>query len=199
MVGFPLRIGSALDSARLWVFYRIHPGHRYNRVDLRLQPGYYENDTRMLHAMFAILCDHLEEEGLENIEELIDILEQEVASGECSVSADATIRQIASMREKLALHDWWTRERVEDRKLRKELCQALYDVKPFKPVPDPENKEQFLTKKPLMARLRRMDDDMLEKEQEMCHRLVAIRRHLWTCAQDSMLVHRRPFIYDTFP
>lgn len=180
MVALPLWIGGILNDARLWVFYRIHPRHRYNRVDLRLPPKYYENDTRLMHAMFSVLCDHIEEDGRREIEELIGILEQEIADGECGISEEATKRQVAMMREKLALHDWWTIARPAHENLARKLESALYEVKPYQAVPDPENDGAVLTKRQLRERLRRMDDDLDDKDQEMCHRLVDIRRCLWT-------------------
>ncbi|NTF17800.1 hypothetical protein G6L37_05255 [Agrobacterium rubi] len=180
IVGLPLWIGERLNAVRLWTFYRIHPKHRYNRVNLRLPARYYENDTRLLHAMFAVLCDHVEEDGRKNIEELIVTLESEIESGDCGISEEAIIRQVAIMREKLALHDWWTIERPTIETLRRDLCRRCYDVKPYEAVPDPENAGKVLTKRQLGERLRRMDDDLDERDQKMCHRLVDIRQCLWT-------------------
>jgi len=180
IVALPLRIGRMLNDSRLWVSYRIHPRHRYNRVDLRLPASYYENDTRLLHAMFSVFCDHIEEEGRRGIEELIEILEAEIANEECSVSEEATRKQVAMMREKIALHDWWTIARPAHESLVRKLSGALYEVKPYQAVPDPENDGAVLTKRQLRERLRRMDDDLDAKDQEMCHRLVDIRGNLWT-------------------
>jgi hypothetical protein len=47
-------------------------------------------------------------------------------------------------------------------------------------VPDPEHEGQVLTKRQLRERLTRMDDDLEARELEMSHRLVDIRRCLWT-------------------
>jgi len=180
LVGLPLAAGEALNDARLWVFYRIHPRHRYNRVRLRLPPRYYENDVRLLHAMFAVFCDHIEEEGRNNIEELITVLEQELAEGMPSVSAEATARQIVVMREKLALHDWWTVRRPAHVALSRELSIRLYRVKPYQAVPDPDGNGGLLTKRQLRERLELMRDDLRAMDQEMCHRLVDVREYLWT-------------------
>jgi hypothetical protein len=180
IVAMPLWIGEKLNDARLWVFYRIHPKHRYNRINLRLPPRYYENDTRLLHGMFSVLCDHVEEDGRKNIEERIIELEKELVDGALHYPAEMLKQHIDLMREKIALHDWWTVDRPAHEKLSRELSDKLHYVKPYIAVSDPENEGQVLTKRKLRERLTRMDDDLEAKEQEMCHRLVDIRRCLWT-------------------
>lgn len=180
IVDLPLWIGEKLNDGRLWIFYRMHPKHRYNRINLRLPPRYYENDTRLLHGMFSVLCDHIEEEGRKDMEEHIPVLQQEIADGSPYSPASALEENIAIMKEKLALHDWWCLERPAHEKLSRELGDKLHYVKPYVAVPDPENEGQVLTKRQLRERLRRMDDDLKAKDQEMSHRLVDIRRCLWT-------------------
>jgi hypothetical protein len=180
IVDCPLWIGEKLNDARLWVYYRIHPRHRYNRINLRLPPRYYENDTRLLHGMFSVLCDHVEEEGRKDMEEHILVLQQELVEGVHYSSPEVLEEHIAIIREKLALHDWWTVERPAHEKLGRELSDKLHYVKPYVAVPDPENEGKVLTKRQLRERLTRMDDDLDAKEQEMCHRLIEIRRCLWT-------------------
>lgn len=180
IVDLPLWVGEKLNDARLWVFYRIHPKHRYNRINLRLPPRYYENDTRLLHGMFSVLCDHIEEEGRKDMEEHILVLEQELIEGAPYSPAEVLKEHIALMREKLALHDWWCVERPAAKKLIEELSDKLHYVKPYVAVPDPENDGQVLTKRQLRERLARMREDNHDKDQEMSHRLVEIRRCLWT-------------------
>lgn len=180
IVDLPLWIGEKLDDARLWIFYRIHPRHRYNRINLRLPPRYYENDTRLLHGMFSVLCDHVEEEGRKDMEDHILVLQQEIADGSPYSPASVLEEHVAIMKEKLALHDWWCVERPAHKKLSRELSDKLHYVKPYVAVPDPESEGQVLTKRQLRERLQRMKDDLDAKDQEMSHRLVDIRRCLWT-------------------
>jgi hypothetical protein len=180
IVDFPLWVGEKMNDARRWVFYRVHPQHRYNRINLRLPPRYYENDTRLLHGMFSVLCDHIEEEGRKDMEEHILVLQQEIADGSPYSPASVLEDQIALMKEKLALHDWWCVERPAHEKLSRDLSDKLHYVKPYVAVADPENEGQVLTKRQLRERLARMREDNHNKDQEMSHRLVDIRRCLWT-------------------
>lgn len=180
LVQGPLWIKEKSRDAKLWVWYRIHPQHRYNRINLRLPPRYYENDTRLLHGMFAVLCDHVEEEGRKDLEESIGELEADIAVGDSGISEKAILEHIDLRREKIALYDWWCIERPAFEKLTRELSDRLHYVKPYIAVPDPESEGQVLTKRQLRERLQRMDNDLDEKDQQMCHRLVSIRRTLWT-------------------
>lgn len=48
-------------SRIIWFFkYRFHPRHRYNIVRTDLKPGYHDLDSRMLHAVFALICEYVE-------------------------------------------------------------------------------------------------------------------------------------------
>ena len=44
-----------------WFCYRFVPKHRYNLVRLPLSPNYYDNNTRLFYAIFAIFEDHVNE------------------------------------------------------------------------------------------------------------------------------------------
>lgn len=76
-----------------WLKYRLHPRHKYHLVDTKLGPGYADQDTRMLHACFALLGEYIEEEG-----------------GIQAIRTDGdTIHVIDGERqaEIVALWDWW--------------------------------------------------------------------------------------------
>ncbi len=40
------------QDAKYWVLHRFVPRHKYNVVYTNLKPGYYDLDTRMIHACF---------------------------------------------------------------------------------------------------------------------------------------------------
>lgn len=176
LVEWPLALEKARAALVLWVFYRVHPRHRYHIIDTRLSPRYYENVTRLQHGMFAVLCDHVEEHGLQNlVDSVIDMVHDD-ASGNLENHSPETLR---IYKEKIALHKWWTVERPAREKLRKELAEQLYR-KPFVMVPDWENPGRFLTKTPLRARIDELRKERDETETAMMHRLVAIHASLWT-------------------
>lgn len=176
LVAWPYSLDEKRRDAVLWAFYRIHPNHRYNRIETRLPARYYENTTRLLHGMFAVFCDHVEEHGYKNLVESIAEMEAEFAAG---ISENYSLDHLRIYKEKVELYNWWTIHRPQREKLCDELIDHLY-TKPFVMVPDWENPGRFLTKTPLRARI-----DILKQEREdtdiaMMHRLVDIRDSLWT-------------------
>jgi hypothetical protein len=65
-------LGVKLHKCRLWISYRISPRHKFHLIDTKLPPGYYDQDYRMLHGMFALLEDYVEESGgIKHIQSLI--------------------------------------------------------------------------------------------------------------------------------
>ena len=49
-ITYPIR------NAKWWVLHRIHPKHRYHKVDTGLPPGYYDPDILIFESTFALLC-----------------------------------------------------------------------------------------------------------------------------------------------
>lgn len=87
---------------RYWkVIHTIHPWRRYHIVDTGLPPGYYDPDTRIMHAMFN---------------ELKKFVEFYVRNGyECTWSA--TEEHLKWWNEMLRIYNWW----VKVRPVREEL------------------------------------------------------------------------------
>lgn len=175
LVQAPMTIDRLRRDALLWLCYRFHPRHRYNRIDTRLPPRYYENPTRLLHGMFAVLCDHVEEYGYEQMVEIIEGLEADLAGG---TVGDRPMGDLAIFREEVALYDWWTAARPAQEALLKEMQAALH-TKPFVRVADQRNPGGTLTKKPLRERIRAMKNERIEEDTAMMHRLVDLRLNLW--------------------
>lgn len=49
-----------LNNIKWWFLHRLHPKHRYHIVKTDLKPGYYDSDTRILHACFNELNNFVE-------------------------------------------------------------------------------------------------------------------------------------------
>lgn len=60
VLGFQVRVVMRLANIRRWIMYRTT--ERYHIVDTKLEPGYYDADTLMLHSMFSLLVDYVEVE-----------------------------------------------------------------------------------------------------------------------------------------
>jgi hypothetical protein len=170
------RIGRKINDAKYWFMWRFIPRHQYNIVRTGLKPGYYDEDTLMLHACFAILGRYIESEGgIEAIraeEGTIHVIDGDYRS------------------ELLALWDWWKIEKPADEKRRDEMVARLYGrrddgTKRITWVKDGANTSRMVDMptaeeealEPIFRALeKKIDDD----EQAMLHRLINIRRSLWS-------------------
>ena len=153
---------------------------RYHVVNCGLKPGYYDDDTRMLHACFSILVDYVEHElplmngwfketlrrrfthwPRRSREEGIKHLEWEKALNDSPRQSNAAV-------EKMELYLWWK------------------DVRPLRPNPDDEYcllYESGVDDGLLRAAALRsgeIEAAQYEEDDRMLQRLVAIRSSLWT-------------------
>lgn len=175
-----------IEKPRTWIKYRTT--RRFHVLKMRtLEPGYYDTDTRMLHAVFQLLVDYVEVElARMNIdfkgtwkngrcpEAGVNYLEWEIDDEMCKVGASPTQSDLA--KEKLYLYKWWT----ESRPLRvdpwdtdiiwanKARGSSLDDF--FAGNYDPEPGTQAQT----------LESFYDQEDQEMLERLVVIRKSLWT-------------------
>lgn len=174
-----------------WLRYRLNRRHRYHLIDTHLKPGYYDIDHIMLHGMFSLLRRYVEEEheGVESLEkwgrELIEMAEKD------EFLRGAHDRQGQKELEAVALYRWWMESRSADLKRQDELMDLLYgrgdriiwtDAGEIdgEPVSEahvrPYEGEEIEWRKELDA----LEEKIANEEQEMLHRLIDIRRSLWT-------------------
>lgn len=151
-----------------WFLYRLHPEHRYHVVRTGLQPGYRETEDRMLHSMFFLLMEHVDAEGLENIEA--------TATDETEDCPDDWRRASC---EKLELVCWWKQVRPQRQQALREMRHKLH-CKPYQPVADPEDPSILLNKKPLRTRIDEFRKELDQEDVAMMRRLVDISPFLWT-------------------
>jgi hypothetical protein len=165
------RLLSQLRAAKrhvsFWFLYRLHPEHRYHVVRTGLRPGYWETEDRMLHAMFSLLLEHVEAEGLENIEA--------TANDE---SDDATVGWRRASLEKIELTRWWKEVRPKRHQALRTMREELH-CKPYKPVHDPDDPSLLLNKKPLRNRITEYRKNLDQEDIAMMHRLVDVSPYLW--------------------
>ena len=151
-----------------WFKYRLMPSHQYHLVRTGLPPGYYDEDTRILHACMRALCEHVEighdgEEALDKFNaELRDPATHRNDTGEISVA------QAERQEEALAIYRWWKHQKPVEERLKDELTTDWHDNR-GKPGTDQR-----------WADLAAVEKKIADDEQAMLHRLIDIRPSLWT-------------------
>lgn len=173
-----------ISNAKYWVRYRIHPAHQYHLIRTGLKPGYHCEDNLILYGAMAMLCRYIESMGSEfEIEKFNRDLRNDpdpnAPDGICSRQAD---RQD----EALTIYRWWKYQKPKDEARQEELMHALYtgpikfkdsDCGKFREIVTEELKGD---RKLLRDELWKLDEKIIDDEQSMLHRLIDIRRSLWT-------------------
>jgi len=133
-----------------WIKYRIHPRHRHHVLRLDMGPGYRDKDEILMIACFTVLRRFIEKE-------------------KPHVTIVVKDHNRAEWREIFFLYRWWTRYR-----------------KQRKPIPYPgDHKDISLFAANSLvdtwaALSNQQDDDWHKEDQEMLHRLINVRRYMWT-------------------
>lgn len=152
-----------------WVKHRLMPTHQYHIIRTGLKPGYYDTDEVMLHGCFALLVMFIEKEkgGLENFVEEVGLNNYE--------------------QEAIDLYTWWKEERISDAARYEVLLLELFgnDRMEFKSIEGSEFcdvvfKEFTEAEELKKIELRKLEEKIQDDEQAMLHRLINIRRNLWT-------------------
>jgi hypothetical protein len=169
------RCGYKYYRAKLWFRYRFVKQDRYNVIYTDLEPRYYDIDTVMLHGMFALLDRYVEREN-----EGVDALEQWgkelLESG--SVVAEFDNSQGVSELEVVTLYRWWHETRRADLKRRDYLVNELYGKKErlsFEPFDEGATDETAMHRE-----FETLEQKIEDEEDAMLHRLIDVRRGLWT-------------------
>jgi len=146
----------AWQDARYWLRSRFHPKYRYHIVKTGLRPGYYDEDTLILHSCMALLerfvAWHDGEHALEAFSK--ELLEKPDVWG---CGHDEMLPQVKKQTEALAIYRWWKREYPA----KKAHIESLWGTS----VPGEE----------IFA----LEEKIVDEEQLMLHRLIEIRPSLW--------------------
>ncbi|MEM3097251.1 MAG: hypothetical protein QXU32_00810 [Nitrososphaerales archaeon] len=155
---------------RLWWAIDCRFIHRYNIVKIRsLKPGYYDIDTRMLHAMFDLLVEYVEnEKPFDNIDW--------AAGGDVSVFVAQEIKD---------LYHWWKYvyparknplEELPDDLLPPQLRGDIDMVVNLESIHDSE----YPSYKSALEEAIRLQQEWDEEDTRNLIRLIKIRNFLWT-------------------
>ena len=173
-----------------WLRHRFVPKHRYNLVCTGLKPGYYDHDTRMLHACFVLLGEYIEEEGGEL--KLRDWSAELRSRPDPNAPEGMDNAQADKQDEAVTLWHWWKIEKPADEKRRDEMCHELFGGTNARRLKKVEGKidgeelyemkapERSLEWKEKYKIFRALDEKIHSDEQTMLHRLIDIRQGLWT-------------------
>jgi hypothetical protein len=183
------RLGKRIDKI-VWGFkWRYVRRHQYNIVRTDLKPGYYDEDTRMLHACMTLLCHYVEWHGGPD---KLDRFTQELRT-EPDPHAPEGIHdhQVNTQSEAVAIYRWWKYERPANHERHDEMLHRLYSGRRMvtRPVQiGNETLHEYVgldgpslelpgdSNEALWALDRQNDED----DQRMLHRLIDIRPGLWT-------------------
>lgn len=169
----------ACSNILWWFRYRLIKKHKHHIVYTKLKPGYWCEDTRLFEACMKCLEDHVQSEGGE--EEFVRWTEELLHDGD---NYDQGKRQL----EVLTIYRWYKYEKPKDEKLASELLELVYrDRKAnFIPYVDSPEFHEYRLDSPTaeqdkaMVEMEIVDKKIEDDEQTYLHRLIDIRRTLWT-------------------
>lgn len=183
------RAAITIRAAKMWVYYRIHPGHRYHLVDTKLGYGYHDQLALLLHASMEILGSYIEEVG--GVAEL-DKWTAELRGATGPEPQDGARNDQADRQdEALAIWQWWTRQRPADQKRQAELLHVLFgdDAKAMtwenggevggEKISRAVFRERTPQEELQFEEMHGLEEKIWNDEQWMLKRLIDIRGSLW--------------------
>ena len=154
-----------------WFKCHFMKSYRYHFLDLRQPPnkefgfpaykyGWIDSDTKMVYALFNILNTFVREE-----------MPHQFCPSEEDVADEPHLQhQRHAWLETKAIHYWWNIERLRQQKTHDELLNKWSDAHK---VNAPETQQ-------LWDDLKKIEQTLKDKEEEMIIRLIKIRGSLWT-------------------
>jgi hypothetical protein len=193
-----------LNDIKYWFMYRFSNAHKYHLVRTGLQPDYYENDKRILHANFNILKEYIEieqankqyhwgnesksttgkEAGVKRLdwETELRFTDDELPAGDPRIGN--LTPQAISAREIRKLYFWW----IDERPAR----QDPHDVFPCTYEKESDSTDEWMgiwgartdeEKKADRVRfesIRKLEDKYEAEDTNMLIRLMRIRKNMWS-------------------
>lgn len=155
-------------DAIYWFKYRIQPRHKYHIVRTGLPPGYYDEDTRILHACMTALCEYVEQgcDGEAELEKFNADLRD--PSSHVHGTEELNLEQAKQQEEALAIYRWWKYQKPADEKRQDDALTEWHDNRD-----KPGTQERWEAMNEIEAKV-------AADEQAMLHRLIEIRPTLWT-------------------
>lgn len=193
--------GMQLHDKKMWFKYRLQKRHKYHLIDTKLEPNYYEIETRMLHGMFSLLVDYVEiekaslqrilsnnnesdsEAGLRYLDWEIGLVHDDYPDPKLKGKPTPQAETAKKVKE---LYLWWTVTRPN----RKDLWDDEYVDKYMKNTrqskdlfdmwSEEETDEEREARTAFYKRKEALEDAYDAEDTEMLIRLIKIRKQLWT-------------------
>lgn len=174
-----------ISEAKYWVLYRFHPRHQHHIIRTGLKPGYWCQDTLILHGSMACLEAYVKQHGGQ---ESLDNFSDQLRSTPEDSMVESLERQAGMQSEALAIYRWWKYEKPKDEARHDALVTTLYgkrDTVTYVPCPDNPKLSQMIFKEfegdelAQEKEMRALDQKIADDEQSMLHRLINIRNGLW--------------------
>lgn len=152
-----------IKDIKWWFFHRFHPKHQYNIIKpATLGPGYYDPDTRILHAVMHELTDFL-------------------SYCDKHTDWDATPEHKHARAEMQAVADWWKEYNELDERLDRE-----YPIPPLQ-VDDlfyafsqkNQDKPDVIAYRAAMDKHHEIEEQYRKQENEMLIRVIKVREFMW--------------------
>lgn len=184
-----------ISDAKYWLLYRFHPEYQYHLIRTGLTPAYHCEDELILYGCMAMLCRYIEAFGYRDDkgrsgEIVVEEFNKELNNNPGSKAPDGVCQsQAARQSEALAIYRWWKYEKPADEKRRDELLMLLYQDKDrmsFVHCEDTLNLSKIKFKEfegdeiTMDEEKKALEEKIDDDEQKMLHRLIDIRRSLWT-------------------
>lgn len=160
---FRYNVTKPLHDVKWAILHRFHPKHQYNILKPRsLKPGYYDSDTRILHA-----C----------MDELSEFVEWNERNDWIDWGGDD--KHKIAWTEMKTIYRWWNKDRA---KMEEEADRAIRKWHDVYTKEGGFDRTKNLSKRAnrLSDEHQRLEDLIVATDEDMLVRLMKIRRFLWT-------------------
>ena len=176
-----------------WCRYRTL--RKYHIVDTKLEPGYHESDTLVMHSVFSILVDFVEmqkawmyviTEEYDDVYSKLSWFERDfrkfrsVQYGIAYLNWEITEtsgRQSEAAQEILDLYTWWTLTRPQ-----RVDPFAIYHIDTFAidSLISKKSEEELKKVSAQYKNIQKLEDKYEKEDEKMMIRLIKVRKSLWT-------------------
>ena len=176
-----------------WCIYRTV--RKYHIVDTKLEPGYHESDTLVMHSVFSILVDFVEmqkawmyviTEEYDDVYSKLSWFERDfrkfrsVQYGIAYLNWEITEtsgRQSEAAQEILDLYTWWTLTRPQ-----RVDPFAIYHIDTFAidSLISKKSEEELKKVSAQYKNIQKLEDKYEKEDEKMMIRLIKVRKSLWT-------------------
>lgn len=188
-------LGRPYSKAYWWLRYRTTDRNHVLRTGMK--PGYHDKPEQMLHVNFQLLVDYVEIECANmatiflpewqnqrknRIKRWLRIPERNPQAGIAyllePLEGEGTDTHAEIQREIVSLYQWWCTDRAQradpcEASGWDEFCAQHSNILNLDHTHDAQSAD-------ILARLRDMEARYQREDQEMLHRLIEVRDHLWT-------------------